>query len=280
MNEKKPDFWTSLRKALRSFIEPWTGSSYPMELRRAVLDEVARDVVAVREGQRIYPYTHVDIRLLAPTPRERANLEASLVESDRLAEDVRQHLTAMGCSVSDLTVDVAVTNQWNKSFGDRRFAIRRRRRPPGADAAKNDPPPGLPACRLTVIRGKAERRTYTFDQDRISIGRLREVTDEHGRLRRRNDVVFRDDQDESGSVSREHARIARRAGDYRVIDERSEAGTQIFRDGRTIPVPSRDRRGVRLRSDDVVYFGRAGLRFELLEPPTTERPPADTPPSS
>ena len=52
------------------------------------------------------------------------------------------------------------------------------------------------------------------------------------------------------------------ARDYRLCDDGSEFGTRVFRDGRSIEVPSGDRRGEKLRSGDEIYLGRACLRFE------------------
>ena len=75
-----------------------------------------------------------------------------------------------------------------------------------------------PAIELTLIKGKAEKEVYTFDQDRILIGRLREVTDEHGRLRRYNDLAFTEDDKESRSVSREQARVERRDEEVWLVD--------------------------------------------------------------
>jgi hypothetical protein len=52
------------------------------------------------------------------------------------------------------------------------------------------------------------------------------------------------------------------AGVYRIRDDGSEFGTRVLRDGRTIDVPSGDRRGERLRPGDEIYLGRVCLRFE------------------
>jgi len=254
-------------RALRKVWTPWLDSAHPIELRQAILDDVSRDVVATGGGERVYPYTHLKIRLLGETFKERAQLDATLVAEDRLAEGVRRHLADLGIPADDLAIHVAVMSQRTKAFGDQRFAIYKVRRDPGPD----DPSEPrlstqLPVPRLTVVRGNADRKTFTLDQDRVAIGRLREVTDEHGRLCRRNDVAFSDDDEESRSVSREHARIERRGAEFRVIDDRSATGTQIFRDGRTIRVSSMDRRGILLQPGDLIHFGKAAVRFDLRDP--------------
>ncbi len=66
----------------------------------------------------------------------------------------------------------------------------------------------------------------------------------------------------NATVSRRHAHIRSAEGEYRLSGDGSEFGTRIFRDGRSIEVPSGDRRGERLRPGDEIYLGRACLRFE------------------
>src|SRR5262249_49880400 len=110
---------------------------------------------------------------------------------------------------------------------------------------------------------KAEQPDYTLDKSRTNIGRIAEIADSEQRIVRRNDVVFEEGSDEANAtVSRRHAHIRLEAGDYRLIDDGSEFGTRVFRDGRPIEVPAGNRRGERLRPGDEIYLGRACLRFE------------------
>jgi pSer/pThr/pTyr-binding forkhead associated (FHA) protein len=114
-----------------------------------------------------------------------------------------------------------------------------------------------------VIRGKAQHDEYALDRPRTNIGRLAELSDAEQRVVRRNDVVFEEGADDANAtVSRKHAHIRLDAGEYRICDESSEFGTRIFRDGRSIEVPSGNRRGEKLRPGDEIYLGRACLRFE------------------
>jgi len=65
------------------------------------------------------------------------------------------------------------------------------------------------------------------------------------------------------TVSRAQAHILRTsAGEYRLFDDRSSHGTRIFREGRTIALPSGSPRGVKLQPGDEIYFGQACVRFE------------------
>jgi pSer/pThr/pTyr-binding forkhead associated (FHA) protein len=117
-----------------------------------------------------------------------------------------------------------------------------------------------------VIKGKAGRETYDLDLDRVYLGRLEEVLDGAGRVKRRNDVAFLEEGDLSQTVSREHARIAWDAESraFWLRDEGSASGTLLLRDGRSIEVSRHDRRGVKLASGDEVYLGRASVRIELV----------------
>lgn len=129
------------------------------------------------------------------------------------------------------------------------------------------PSPRAPATtlRLVVEQGSASQSSYEVRGRRVALGRMEDVFDQHGRIRRRNDIAFDDEGEINGTVSREHARILYRAesDDYWLVDDRSSYGTRIFREGQAIDVSSRDRRGVRLRSGDRVYLGRAVLACEI-----------------
>jgi pSer/pThr/pTyr-binding forkhead associated (FHA) protein len=265
LSEQESGLLDKLKGLVRRVQEPWRGSAHPMELQRAILQQLEADVVGIRADKKVFPYTHLHLWLLAATSRERAVLEASFGDGRELAAAIREHLAALGCPVPDLTIELTLTGRRRKDFGDQRFAIQRtRRQGRSREEAVPDAPTEIPSVvRLTVAKGRAERKTYTLDQDRITIGRLREVTDEHGRLRRLNDIAFADDDEVGRSVSREHARIERREDGLRLIDERSAGGTRVFRAGRSIAISSRDRRGIQLQSGDMIYLGRAALRLVL-----------------
>ena len=113
------------------------------------------------------------------------------------------------------------------------------------------------------MRGKAQQAEYALDRPRINIGRMAEVTDAEQRVLRRNDIVFEEGADEANStVSRKHAHVTCGGGEYRLCDDASEFGTRIFRDGRSLDVPSGNRRGEKLKPGDEIYLGRACLKFE------------------
>ena len=124
----------------------------------------------------------------------------------------------------------------------------------------------VPEVRLSVTRGTAEKQAYRLKKDRILVGRPAEVLDREGRIVRRNDIVFLESEDEAGaSVGSSHARIWH---DYEkrgfwIMDEGSRYGTRILRDGSVIEVPGDDPSGVQVRPGDDLYFGQAGIHFEI-----------------
>jgi pSer/pThr/pTyr-binding forkhead associated (FHA) protein len=116
-----------------------------------------------------------------------------------------------------------------------------------------------------VVRGTAERRTYSFAARRIDLGRCAEVRDTRNRLIRTNHVAFVEGSGEvNQSVSRRHAHIAYEptSGGYRVRDDGSVHGTSVVRSGCTVAVPPGSH-GVRLRMGDELVLGEARLRIRL-----------------
>lgn len=262
---------------LRRWTHPWETGASPMELRRAVLEEVERRVVAVGGGRRIFPYDRVEVHLLAD-PGEAEVLEAVAREGWDLPAEVRERLRAREAEVPpQLQVSVRVEEEGGPEYGDRRFHVRYEKdRDPrhgaedGSPAAgsRGAPPPaaaGRSVLELTVMQGKASRRVYLAEGERVMLGRLAEVLDADGRVRRRNDVAFLDEGEVNETVSREHARITwdEATASWWLRDEQSAYGTRIFREGRSIEVAGSDRRGVRLCAGDEVHLGRACLKVGL-----------------
>jgi hypothetical protein len=270
-------------EVVRRWTRPWPTGTEPMEIRRAVLDEVESRVVSAGGGKRVFPFNRLRIRLLAPGSREKVELEALVNDAWDIPAEVRERLAERGCTVpADLDVDVEVTDQADPAFGDRRYRIdyeRTERKaaapaPPVSTATSSMgtvaiPSPSLagdrPTLELTVMKGSATRRVYSFPAGRVYVGRLEEIVDEEGRVRRRNDVAFQEEGDVNQTVSREHARILydEPTGELRLRAEPGASSTRIFRDGRSIDVSARDPRGVRIQSGDEIYFGRASVKVAI-----------------
>ena len=202
-----------LLRAVRRLTRPWPTGTEPMEIRRAVLDEIESRIVSAGTGKRVFPFNRLRIRLLAPGPREKVELEALVHEAWNLAEDVRERLAERGCPVpTDLEVEVEVTEEGGPAFGDRRYHVHyERAERPAAKAPSPQSPSALsaatiampspslagdrPTLELTVLKGAATKRVYSFPAGRTYVGRLEEIADEEGRVRRRNDVVFLEEGD-------------------------------------------------------------------------------------
>lgn len=248
---------------LRGLMKPWTTGTEPMELRRAVLDDVESRVVTAGGGKRIFPYNRLEVRLLADGPQQREAIEAIVREAWDLRRDVTDRLRDSRSSVpAGLEVDVQVTDQPGPEFGDRHWLVVYHR----AEGATATAQGRRPVLTLTILQGQAKQRVYTFEtSDRVTLGRLDEVVDEEGRVKRRNDVAFLEDGEINRTVSREQARILwdAEAGEYRLRAEPGASGTRILREGRTIDVSAHDRRGVRLLSGDEIYLGKASMKVSI-----------------
>lgn len=275
-----------LLDAVRRWTKPWESGTEPMEIRRGVLDEVESRIVSAGQGKRVFPFNRLKIRLLAPGPREKVELEAVAKDVWDLPGEIRERLTEQGCPVpGDLDVDVEVTDEGGPEFGERRFHIdfqraERKEAPvrasspnvatsasPLATLAIPSPASGTdrPTLELTVLKGAATRKVYSFPAGRVHVGRMEEIADEEGRVRRRNDVAFLEEGDVNQTVSREHARFVfdEASGEIRLRAEPGASSTRIFREGKSIDVSGRDPRGVRVQPGDEVYFGRACVKVAI-----------------
>jgi hypothetical protein len=237
------------------------GSSHtPLEVRREILDQVESRIV-VDTGGKLFPFGKVAVRLRPPTEALRSVFEAAFIQNDSLRSDIHQKLRESKADFPrefEITVELVtgVSNEMDGRIYELDFAAVDRER-------KRE----VPAIRVTVLKGFAEKAVYEIKKDHILLGRLPEVLDREGRMIRRNDVVFLDNADDvNTSVGRAHSRIwfDPEKQDFRIMDEVSRYGTRIIREGRSIEVPGGNTRGVRLRSGDEIYLGQACLRFEIL----------------
>ncbi len=235
----------------------------PLEVRREILERVESRIMP-DQGGKIFPFGEVVVRL---RPRDRAMQEvfqAAFVENGSLENETRELLRGSGIRIPD------------------RFHVRVEFEQPNPDQAEGSLPMFAldfvrvedaserprPAAQLLILKGAAEQPSYPMTKDRMLIGRLPELLDQEGQMARRNDIVFLDNGDEINStVGRAHATVyfSRDRREFRITDEVSRYGTRIFREGRSIEVPGGNPRGIRLRSGDEIYLGRACLRFELIE---------------
>ena len=261
------NFFSEVEKNIERRFSKWTekvfgpaASDELLVVHRGILDDIESQVQTAYRGKRIFPYNALLIRVVSADPARRATFQAAFSQDQRLEKDIRECLAGAGC---ELPGGFSVAIETAES-GPRIFEIVYEMRPiaPSAPPVQPKPEP----ARVIVVRGKANQDSFTLDKLRTNIGRLPELTDASHRLIRRNDVVFEEGADEvNATVSRGHAHLLYDAAhaEYRICDDRSEYGTRVFRDGRSIEVPPGAPRGERLRTGDEIYLGRACLRFEM-----------------
>jgi len=234
----------------------------PLEIVHAILDAVDREIHQGGRGRRVFPYNRVFVSVLAPTQESRRRLDTVLAGDDGLRRRVADKLRAAGCEVSDVDVVVKYTGRVHKHWQDPNFHVTFARVdvPP---IEKPEPPPLVTRLDVTIVRGITEKRTYSLVADRIDIGRCVEVKDTHNRLIRTNDIAFVEGAlEHNETVSRQHAHISYRAGEFRLFDDGSAHGTHIVRQGTTVTV-QRGSRGVRLKSGDEIVLGEARMRIKI-----------------
>ncbi len=259
---------------MRDLLKPWMKGTSPLEIRRAILDDVDARVIAVGEGKRIFPNNLLRIHLLVADAEERVRFEAVVREGWNLKREISERLADRGCPLpAGFDVEVAFDEEAHPRFADRRFYVEYLNREAPAEepvkpaARAGGLPDSRPILELTVLKGTATQRVYEIEGSRAFLGRLEEVVDPDGRVRRRNDVAFLEVGEINSTVSREHARIAwdAESGGYWLRAEQNASGTRIYRGGSTIDVSSHDRRGVRLQPGDEILLGRAAVKVGMRE---------------
>ncbi|HTY64174.1 MAG TPA: FHA domain-containing protein [Acidobacteriota bacterium] len=260
--------WDALRKAQKKVtdrVETILGYEpevNPSAFRREMLDRLGSKAVVNANG-RSFPFGRVVVRLQPKTMKQHAAFEEAFVREDALKSYLEHGLKEEQIRCPE------------------NFQVRVELRDVSSPEGENPGPEfeldcirlnvlrleDVPEVKLVVTRGAAERQTYQLKKERILIGRPAEVLDREGRIVRKNDIVFLENEDEIGaSVANAHARIwhdFERRG-FWIMDEGSRYGTRIMRTGSIIEVPGGEPDGIQLQSGDDLFFGQAGLHFEML----------------
>jgi hypothetical protein len=236
----------------------------PLEIVHLIVEAVEHEIQPGGRGTRVFPFNSVTLSVAAASRQERARFEAVLDGEPSLRDRIVDNLRSKSCAIDDLTLDVVYVARTPKDWRDPKFnlAFARVER-----AAANHVPsdPVFGRIEMTVVRGTAERKTYSFAASRLDLGRCVEVRDTRNRLIRTNHVAFVEGSGEvNKSVSRRHAHIDYEpaSGGYRLRDDGSVHGTSVVRNGNTVPVPPGSL-GVRLRTGDEIVLGEARLRIRL-----------------
>lgn len=262
-----------LEKKLRHLAEaPGDDVRHPLALRRRVLDAV-EDRMEALGGARYFGGGRLGVTLYAADDAHAGILREAFVAGDALQQAVHDRLHEAGVAEPErLTVTAAVETAEAPDAPPFALTWEAPAEAPPAEPAElpaeaPTPAPAVPATvHLTIERGQAEQDAYTFTEAAlIYVGRLAEVVNEAGHVTRRNDVAFLDGADPvNATVSREHAylELDRAAGAYRLVDQDSACGTSVYRAGHAGLLPVR-RRGVTLQAGDLLYFGKAAVRYEV-----------------
>jgi hypothetical protein len=235
-----------------------------MAVRQAILSQVESKIISNTDGKS-FPFGKAIVRLQPQTESQRNSFEKAFLHQGMLRAEIVQTLSDSqarypGEFEAIIEIRHGVDSDRAKSSLRPLFEM---------DFIKRDSVQRheIPETKLVVIRGTADQAEYRIKRERILIGSLSEVLDREGRMVRKNDVVFPKNGGEiNSSVGYSHARgwFDFAKGEFCILDEVSRYGTRIVRDGLTIEVPSGDTNGIRLQSGDDIYFGQAGLRFELI----------------
>lgn len=233
----------------------------PLEIVHAVLDRAEQEIQEAGRGVRVFPFNKVTVVIVAPPGDKgiRARIDAVMDGPPSLSERLQGRLRSAGCRTASVAVDVMYVRAAGARWESPEFTVEFARAPAASQPAAA--PSAIPRLKLTVLAGKAARRTQVFSGGRIDIGRRSEVLDAKQRVVRTNHVAFDEGPDENRSVSRQHAHVTFHpgTGEYRIHDDRSAHGTSLLRGGRTVAVPAGSR-GVRIESGDEIIVGQARLR--------------------
>lgn len=229
-------------------------------LRRQILDQLVLRAAASNSGT--HPDGQIVIRLRPRDHEQRARLEEAFLRENALEKYLVHSLQGLQGQWGE-SLQARVELQEPSSSGAKHLGALFEIDFVKADSTSRC---DIPEVSLRVTRGMAEQPEYRMQKARILIGRPAEVVDHEGRIVRKNDVVFLESDDEIGlSVGSAHARIwhdAQRQG-FWVMDEGSRYGTRIVRSGKVLEVPGGDPSGIQLMGGDDLFFGQAGIRFEL-----------------
>lgn len=249
-----------LRQVLRSSSPNQTRE--PIELYRAILDEITSRIDSLPRGKHVFVYSRVGVCVLLPNPERRRSFELVFKEADALTRDIQHHFEENEVEYpTRFKVNVELVDTLSPDVSERGFEVTYSNPPESA------PDPDAIRIRLTVLAGNAERSEYEFARYRINIGRLAEVFDSDMRMVRRNDVALKDDSTvENSAVSRAHAHLEydSAASGFRIFDDGSARGTTVIRDGSVIAVPQGNSKGILLQSGDEIILATVRIRFERL----------------
>jgi hypothetical protein len=258
----------ALQARVREFFDsPIAGTAMPLELVQGALAILERKVQPLGRGRRTFPYNRVTIRV-GPGAVDRTAIQAAF---EGFEERLRERFAELKC---DTPAGLVVRQQFLEQpapewLPGQVFSVECAAEPEAASPPA--PAPQQPALAVTIVKGAATQPSYAFTQPVVAIGRTEDPVDARGTVRR-NHVVFTEAVDgATETVGRAHARFEFDAahGAYRIFNDGSSNPTVISRAGAMIPVHPRDPRGVRVQSGDEIQLGRALIRIDVRDRPSS-----------
>jgi hypothetical protein len=251
-----------LQARVKNFFDgPLDPAASPLELLQATLAALEEKVQPAGRGARIFPYNRILVRIAQPS----GDRDAITAVFRQLDERLRDRLRELRCDVPvSLTTDVSVIADADAPLLSVECVQDNVIQPASTTEATIAAKPTTVA--IAVLKGTCEQPEYSFTEPTIAIGRTPDPVDALGNIRR-NLVVFVDARDGiSETVARAHARLQRNpdTGEYHLFNEASSNPTVLLRGGRSIRVPPRDPRGLRVQSGDEVQLGRALIRLTIV----------------
>jgi FHA domain len=231
----------------------------PLEIRQAILDEIATLAQPLGDGRRGLVHNRILVRLRCADEARRSTIEGVLAGEEGFPSEVTRYLSERGCGFpAGLTIAIEAGEP--VAGATREYEVVAIREP-GRAATTQARERTRPRAKLMMLADGAE---IEISRNPFFIGRVAEVREKDHRIVRRNQLSFGDAE---ASVSRAHAHIrySPETGQYRVFDDRSARGTRVLSDGQPIDVSPGRSRGEQLRSGDELYFGSVGVRFEICE---------------
>jgi len=228
----------------------------PIEIREAILNEIEENLVKpVGDGRRRL-CNRIRITLLSPVADKRNLLRRNLSAGTGLKDRIVSRCAALNVEVPDsliVSIEDGIDLDSQNALG---FRIE----------GSTEDPPRQPAARAKTpcLVMLATGETIQISSNIFRIGRERQPKDRSGRPKPENQLHFGENET---TVSRQHAaiRFDESTGAYRLWDVGSTQGTRIVREDGEIDVARSSRApGERLRHDDLIYFGKVGVQFQLV----------------
>lgn len=241
----------------------------PLDIKPKILDQIDGEITLDGNRQRRFPHGGIEIQFYAVDESQRGRYQTAFIEGDSLKAAIYQHLQPPRCLEARPFVDISIVEDIDETDKKRGFSLRYLQAPPPANVE----------AFLEVLRGVANRKHTRLIHNEFYIGRCRNVVRKDGSIERINDLYFLDAREMlgkipkvlkeaesiNGSVSRLHAHIKLfRDGNYYIWDDGSAKGSTILHHGRGTAEEIDQKVGRKLENGDVVYFGKACVRFRLL----------------